>query len=96
MSINITPVGVIESTIMYGIVHAIWLAIKWFAGRLKKEAKKAARRERNRIIHRHVKTGHEGRLKHCDDNDCTNLRSSAPPLTQAEQVPPELLEAELS
>lgn len=70
MIINITPTGVIESTLMYGIVHGIWLLAK----RVTKAAYKEVRLERNRIIHNHVKTGHEGRLKHCIDEACLSLR----------------------
>jgi hypothetical protein len=70
MIINITPAGVIESTIMYGVVHGIWLLLKKGAHAAYKEA----RAERNRIIHSHVKTGHEGRLKHCLDEACLSLR----------------------
>lgn len=77
MIINITATGVIESTIMYGVVHGIWLGIKWFIGRAEKELKKEVRRERNRIIHSHVKTGHGGRLKHCVDEACLSLRRRA-------------------
>lgn len=80
MIINITPTGVIESTIMYGIVHGVWLLIKNFT----KTAYKEARAERNRIIKRHVKTGHEGRLKHCIDEACLSLRK---PAQQAPELP---------
>lgn len=80
MIINITPAGVIESTIMYGVVHGIWLIIKRGA----KEAYREARKERNRIIRHHVKTGHEGRLKHCIDEACLSLRM---PVRQVQQEP---------
>jgi hypothetical protein len=82
MIINITPAGVIESTVMYGVVHGIWLGIKWFIHRAEKELKKEMRRERNRIIHNHVKTGHEGRLKHCVDEACLKLRRPVQPLPE--------------
>lgn len=74
MIINITPGGVIESTIMYGVVHGIWLLIKKFT----KAAYREARLERDRIIHNHVKTGHKGRLKHCVDEACLSLRKPGP------------------
>jgi hypothetical protein len=76
MIINITPAGVLESTIMYGIVHGVWLVGK----KLGVITYKEVRAERNRIIHRHVKTGHETRLKQCPDDECTSLRSWEPPL----------------
>lgn len=74
MIINITPAGIIESTIMYGVVHGIWLLLKGGA----KSAYREARRERNKIIKRHVKAGHESRLKHCVDELCFSLRKPAP------------------
>jgi hypothetical protein len=86
MTINITPVGVIESTLMYGIVHAIWIVIKWFGKRLEKEV----RQERNQIIKTHVKTGHEGRLKHCVDEACISLRRPV-----QSPVPPQVVDTEL-
>lgn len=70
MIINVTPTGVLESTIMYGIVHAIWSGVKIVF----KIGIKEARAERNRIIKRHVKGGHEDRLKHCIDEGCFSLR----------------------
>jgi hypothetical protein len=84
MVINITPGGVIESTIMYGVVHGIWQIIK----KMSRAALVEARRERNRIIHMHVKTGHEGRLKHCVDEACASLRKPAP--VQHLELPEEL------
>lgn len=54
----------------------------------------AYRRERDRKVTRHVKAGHEGRLKHCLDVDCFSLRSRQP--EQARLDPqPEVLELEL-
>lgn len=71
MVINITPINVIESTIMYGIVHGIWVILKMVYRKLEREA----RSERNRIIKRHVKAGHGDRLKLCPDPDCLSLRN---------------------
>ena len=82
MIINITPTGVLESTLMYGIVHGVWLVLKKFT----KLAYDEARAERNRIIHSHVKSGHKGRLKHCIDDACASLRKPAP----GQQEQPEL------
>jgi hypothetical protein len=82
MIINITAATVVESTLMYGIVHGIWLLIKNAA----KTAYKEARRERNRIIRAHVKAGHESRLKHCIDDACLTLRKPVP----VRQTEPEL------
>jgi hypothetical protein len=73
MIINITPAGVIESTLMYGIVHGVWLLLKKIA----RAGYKELRAERDRIIHNHVKAGHEGRLKHCIDEACISLRMPA-------------------
>lgn len=77
---NITPLGVIESTLMYGIVHTIWKIIKYFANRLERET----RAERNRIIQWHVKGGHNGRLKSCTDPQCLRLRTPEFESVQAE------------
>jgi hypothetical protein len=63
---------------MYGIVHGIWSCSKIVMKKLESEARK----ERNRIIHKHVKTGHWGRLKHCLDVDCSSLQSSLPELQE--------------
>lgn len=84
MIINVTPTGVVESTIMYGIVHAIWSGVKIVF----KLGVKEVRAERNRIIHNHVKAGHEGRLKHCIDEACLSLRRPALVQQQPEQPGP--------
>lgn len=86
MIINITPAGVIESTLMYGIVHGVWLLLK----KIGKTAYKEVRAERDRIIHNHVKSGHEGRLKHCIDEACLSLRKPVP----AQQEPIQALHTE--
>lgn len=47
----------------------------------------AIRQERNRIIHKHVKTGHRGRLKQCLDAECLSLRTMPPaslPMAESE------------
>lgn len=50
---------------------------------------KGIRKERNRVIHIHVKTGHKSRLKHCIEDGCASLRNLVP--LQAElALPPEL------
>lgn len=61
-AINITATGVIESSIVYGIVHAIWTCIKWGFKHLETES--------GRIIQAHVKNGHKARFKHCFEDDC--------------------------
>lgn len=71
MVVNITPGAIIESTIIYGIVHGIWTCIKICLKKVEDEA----RRERNRIIRHHVKTGHNRRFKHCLDGECSSLRN---------------------
>lgn len=87
MLINLTPTSVIESTIMYGIVHGIWSISKMVVNRFGKEV----REERDRIIHRHVKAGHECRLRECSDLICASLRM--PGLVPQEYLEqPELLE----
>ena len=45
----------------------------------------AFRTERNKIIHRHVKTGHDSRLKQCTDFACASLRNPSAYL-QGQQV----------
>lgn len=75
---NITPLNVLESTLMYGIVHSIWKILKYLFNKAEKET----RAERNRIIQRHVKAGHKGRLKECLDEACLSLRT--PELVQPE------------
>jgi hypothetical protein len=52
------------------------------------------RKERNRIIHNHVKTGHLGRLKHCADSACASLRKPGF-AQQAVDSQPELIELDL-
>lgn len=71
----LTTTTLIESTVTYGIVHGIWVGIKILGRRGMSEMRK----ERNRIIHNHVKTGHGGRLKHCLDEACASLRNPASP-----------------
>lgn len=80
MIINITPTGVVESTIMYGVVHAIWSGAKIIF----RQAEKEMRLERNRIIHRHVKSGHKGHPLHCFDDVCLSLRKPGQPLPEQE------------
>jgi hypothetical protein len=81
MVVNITPGAIIESTIIYGIVHGIWSCIKVCL----KKAEDEARRERNRIIKHHVKTGHSSRFKHCLDGNCSSLQNLGLPEQQGLQ-----------
>lgn len=76
----LTTNTIIESTITYGIVHVIWVGLHLVSKKIYAETRK----ERNRIIHNHVETGHQGRLKHCLDEACTSLRKPAMP--QPEQA----------
>lgn len=75
--INITGTGVVESTIVYGIVHSIWTGIKWGLKHLETEA--------GQVIHAHVKNNHRVRFKHCFEDSCA-IPGTAPDLIrQAEQ-----------
>lgn len=92
MVLNITTTGIVESTIIFGIVHTIWLVIKYVAKVVWKLVVDEVRRERNRIIKHHVKAGHDSPLKHCMDVACASLRSPQPvqPLVvQPEVVAPD-------
>jgi len=66
----LTTTTIIEATLTYGIVHAIWFSLK----HISKEVTGELRKERNHIIRNHVKTSHQGRLKHCLDDACASLR----------------------
>lgn len=79
----ITPEAIVEQTLMYSIVHGIIMFIIHILKKLRKEVRK----QRNHIIERHVKAGHEGRLKHCVDIHCASLQSQQPvPLVQPVQA----------
>lgn len=52
---------------------------------------KRARRERNRIIRLHVKSGHKSRFKHCVEGECSIRMLQAP----THSLVPELLEVDL-
>lgn len=78
MIINIPPHIILESTVIYGIVHLIWYCIKTIFNWLQHELREEVRQERNRIINRHVKTGHDSRLKHCLDSECSSLQNLEP------------------
>lgn len=86
MIINISAATVIESTLMYGIVHGIWLLIR----KVSKEAYKRARTQRDHIIRMHVKGGHEGRLKHCVDDACASLRTPVLATASVQEQPEQL------
>lgn len=86
MTINITPTGVLENAIMFGLVHGIWWVIKLVSDKGKKELRKELRKfkrelrkRRNEIIDNHVKADHEGRLKDCVDEACISLRKPGLP-----------------
>lgn len=78
----LTTTTILESTVTYGIVHAVWVGIRWVAKRVTTELRK----ERNRIIRNHVKADHEGRLKHCLDEACASLRM--PGWHHSQELPP--------
>lgn len=65
--ISITAGGVIESTIIYGIVHGIWVIIKWL---IKQVEHKTAEE-----IRAHVKNGHNTRFKYCLEGSCAKLQT---------------------
>lgn len=85
----LTTTTIIESTITYGIVHGIWVGMRWVA----KHTFSELRKERNHIIRNHVKADHEGRLKNCLDEACASLRKPVLPQevqpVQAETSRPE-------
>lgn len=63
------------------IIHAVTFA-RWSESYAAKEMRKL----RNNIIKHHVKTGHEGRLKHCADLACSSLRKQEPAQAEAIQA----------
>lgn len=63
--IHITTGAVITSTVIYGIVHAIWTGLKWGLRHLESDT--------GRIIEVHVKDGHHKRLTHCFEGGCARL-----------------------
>lgn len=63
--INITTGAVITSTVIYGIVHAIWSGIKWGLRHLQTDT--------GQIINKHVKDGHHVRLTKCYQDACAKL-----------------------
>ncbi len=69
----ITTVTIIESVVSYGIVHGIWIGLKW----LGEKGVSELRKERNRIIRNHVKSGHNTKLENCTNDSCPQLRASA-------------------
>lgn len=79
--ITITTGQVIESTIMFGIIHAIWACIKWGLKHLETDT--------GRIIDKHVKDGHHQRLTHCFEAGCIKLRiAGGSPHREAPQLEP--------
>lgn len=85
------PVPSTDQIIIGAELVFILYPVKRFAGSLDQQL----RRERNRIIKNHVKTGHEGRLKHCADTACASLRSSGRPRPELLGVQPEVLDLDL-
>lgn len=61
-NISITTAGIIESTIIYGIVHTIWMFIN--------KALKHLETDAGQIITIHVKDGHHARLSKCIKEGC--------------------------
>jgi hypothetical protein len=72
MVITLTPTSIINSTILFGIIHLIYWSVKRFSVYALKEIGE----ERAKIIRRHKKDGHESRLKYCDHPDCEGLTVS--------------------
>lgn len=71
--INITIPTIIESTIMYGIVHGIWIVIK----KVYASAEDKARVERKRL-HKHIRvhreSDHKGHFATCRHPECVPIR----------------------
>lgn len=53
------------------------------------------RKERDRIIKLHVKTGHEARFKHCLEGECTNLQKSVSGRPVGPELQAEVLDIDL-
>jgi hypothetical protein len=62
MTINITLTEIITSLLLYGIVHGIWVVMRYLVNQLETET--------GRIIHTHVREGHSDRFKQCLTGDC--------------------------
>lgn len=74
--VNITFAEVITTTVMFGIVHAIWSAIKWSLRQLKTDTGKT--------IHKHVTDGHHMRLTRCYTGACARFRTGLDSLRSEE------------
>lgn len=74
------------------IVAAELLVILWPLRVIMRRLEGDFRPERNRIIHRHVKAGHGGRLKDCFDLHCASLRN-LPQAQPGQVVQPESVAA---
>jgi hypothetical protein len=77
LGLDITIRLIIESTILYGIVHGNWKLIKWSIKYLQTDSVK--------IINQHVKDGHNSRLKHCVKNSCFILGTALDSSHQVKQ-----------
>jgi hypothetical protein len=74
------------------IVGTELVFILYIPKRMVSQLDREFRKERNRIIHRHVKSGHSDRLKQCADQDCSSLRRQGP---QQLGYQPEMVDLEL-
>lgn len=60
--IHLTLENIITSTVLYGIVHSIYRALKYVLDYLKTES--------GQVIEAHAKSGHRARFEECVDGSC--------------------------
>lgn len=65
MNVHISASEVITGMLLYGIIHGTYKILGYFRKQLQTEA--------GRIIHQHIKDGHDSRLKHCVEASCATL-----------------------
>lgn len=65
MNVHISASEVITGMLLYGIIHGTYKILGYFRKQLQSEA--------GRIIHQHIKDGHETRLKRCVTDECIKL-----------------------
>lgn len=83
MNVHITASEIVTGMLLYGIIHGAYKILGYFRKQLQTEA--------GRIIHQHIKDGHNSRLKHCVEASCATLGMLEGRLEQqSEQVRQEL------
>lgn len=72
---------IVTGFVVYGIIHRGHRMVQ----KAEKRLATVARKERNRVIDTHVKTGHKSRFSECQQQACASLRNLGhPPLLTLE------------